>query len=196
MVRRTGQVIDYQSRALADRFLDLVAAAATVDDPTHAWALTRTVAESWFKVLTYKDEYEVARLHRRADLDAVARDLGIDGPYSVRYQLHPPFLRRMGMKRKLPLGQTYEVGFAVLERMKRLRGTRFDVFGLDPDRRSERAVIVEFQALVTEALRDERLDYDERVRIAASVSSIKGYGPIKERAIEEWRDQVRELRAG
>ena len=193
LVRRAAQAIDYQSVAHAGRFLDLVETIGGTDDAAHGWTLTRTVAESWFKVLTYKDEYEVARLHRAADYEAVARDLGIEGDYTVKYHLHPPFLRRMGMKRKLPMGKPYDVGFGVLERMKRLRGTPFDLFGRDPDRRTERAVIVEFEQLVTTIVTDGRLDYDTRVRLAGSVGSIKGYSEIKERAVDEWRAEVRRL---
>jgi len=179
--------------AHAGRFLDLVETVAATDDAAHGWTLTRTVAEAWFKVLTYKDEYEVARLHRAADYEAVARDLGIEGDYTVKYHLHPPFLRRMGMKRKLPMGKPYDVGFGVLERMKRLRGTPFDLFGRDPDRRTERAVIVEFEQLAGTIVIDGRLDYDTRVRLAGSVDSIKGYSEIKERAVDGWRAEVRRL---
>jgi indolepyruvate ferredoxin oxidoreductase len=193
LIRRTAQAIDYQSEAYGRRFLDLVAVAAATDDATRGWILTRAVAESWFKVLTYKDEYEVARLHRQVDYDAVARDLGIDGPYTVRYHLHPPTLRRMGLKRKLPMGKPYAMGFAALEKMKRLRGTRLDVFGYDPDRKTERAMIVEYERLVEDAVVDERLEYSTRVRLADSVMSVKGYAEIKERAVEEWRAEVRRL---
>jgi indolepyruvate ferredoxin oxidoreductase len=193
LIRRTAQAIDYQSAAHGRRFLDLVATASAADDAAHGWILTRAVAEAWFKVLTYKDEYEVARLHRQVDYDAVARDLGIEGPYTVRYHLHPPTLRRMGLKRKLPMGKPYALGFAALERMKRLRGTAFDPFGYDPDRKTERAVILEYERLVSDIVADGGLDYATRVLIADSVSSIKGYGPIKERAVEEWRAEVRRL---
>ena len=61
------------------------------------------MAEGWFKVLTYKDEYEVARLHLRLDLDDVADELGLDGGYRVQYHLHPPTLRRLGRERKIAL---------------------------------------------------------------------------------------------
>src|SRR5262249_1596066 len=79
LTRRAAQVVDYQHRALSERYLALVQRAAAADDAAHDWALTRAVAESWFKVLTYKDEYEVARLHLKVDYDKVAHDLGIDG---------------------------------------------------------------------------------------------------------------------
>ncbi len=193
LIRRTAQAIDYQSPAHGRRFLELVELVAGTEDAARGWILTRAVAESWFKVLTYKDEYEVARLHRQADYDAVARDLGIEGDYTIRYHLHPPILRRMGMKRKLPMGKPYAAGFRVLARMKRLRGTAFDPFGYDPDRKTERAVIVEYERLVRDTVADPGLDYATRVRIADSVSSIKGYAEIKERAVDAWRTEVRRL---
>ncbi|HET6951236.1 MAG TPA: indolepyruvate ferredoxin oxidoreductase family protein [Acidimicrobiales bacterium] len=195
LARRAAQAVDYQDAARAERFLDLVERAAAVDDAAQGWALTRAVAESWFKLLTYKDEYEVARLHRRVDYDRVAGDLGIDGPYSVTYHLHPPVLRRLGLKRKLPMGRPYELAFAALARMKRLRGTPFDVFGRDPDRRMERAVIEEYERLLDESLRaGPALPYDALVRIAGSALAVKGYGPIKETAVAAWREHVAELR--
>ncbi|HXR27713.1 MAG TPA: indolepyruvate ferredoxin oxidoreductase family protein, partial [Candidatus Baltobacteraceae bacterium] len=90
LIRRAAQVVDYSGPRLAKRFLDLVERVAAGDDADRGWALTRAVAESWFKILTYKDEYEVARLHLAADYDRIARDLGIEGAYKVTYHLHPP----------------------------------------------------------------------------------------------------------
>ncbi|HEY3880532.1 MAG TPA: indolepyruvate ferredoxin oxidoreductase family protein [Trebonia sp.] len=193
LTRRAAQVIDYQDARLAARFLGLVLRAAERDDEARGWALTRAVAESWFKLLTYKDEYEVARLHLAADYGEVARDLGIEGPFSVTYHLHPPVLRRLGMKKKLPLGAPYALAFRVLRPMKRLRGTPLDVFGWDHDRRTERAVIAEYEHLVNEALSDEALADETLVRLAVSAQSIKGYGPVKEAAVTAWRTQVAAL---
>jgi len=194
LVRRASQVIDYQDAALAKRFLKLVEQAAQADDDAHGWALSRAVAESWFKLLTYKDEYEVARLHLKVDYDHVANELGIDGPYSVTYHLHPPTLRRLGRTSKLPMGTPYRLSFHVLRRMKRLRGTPFDVFGWDRERRLERAVIEEYRQLVEELLGPETAQpYDSLVRLAASAMAIKGYGPIKVAAVDRWRSEVAEL---
>jgi indolepyruvate ferredoxin oxidoreductase len=78
----------------------------------------------------------------------------------------------------------YELSFRVLRRMKRLRGTPFDPFGWLPDRRMERALIGEYEALMDG---NSGLEYTERVRVATSVMSIKGYGPVKERAVAAWR---------
>ena len=96
LTRRAAQAIDYQDSRLAGRYLDLVERVAARDDAGHGWQLTRAVAEAWHKLLTYKDEYEVARLHLGADYGKAARDLGIEGPYSVTYHLHPPVLRWLG----------------------------------------------------------------------------------------------------
>lgn len=190
LVRRTAQVIDYDDVDRAERYLDLVARASSHDDLSHDWALTRTVTEAWFKLLTYKDEYEVARLHLKADYDAMARDLGIDGPYKVTYHLHPPALRRLGLQKKLPMGKPYELAFRALRRMKGLRGTPLDVFGWDRDRRMERKLIDEYEQLVNDAL-ERGASYDDLVDLANSPMTIKGYGPIKERAVAAWRERVR-----
>ncbi len=194
--RRAAQAIDYQDQTRAKRFLDLVEEAARHDDATNGWALTRAVAESWFKLLTYKDEYEVARLHLKADYGRISRELGIEGPYTVKYHLHPPTLRRMGLSRKLPMGKSYDVAFRALRHMKRLRETRFDPFGWDPDRRTERALIEEYERVVHEILAPGAdLPYDVQVRVAESAMAIKGYGPIKEAAVARWRQEVSHLYA-
>ncbi|OHV39227.1 indolepyruvate ferredoxin oxidoreductase [Pseudofrankia sp. EUN1h] len=192
LVRRAAQAIDYQDAARATRFLGLVATAAGRDAADHGWALTRAVAESWFKLLTYKDEYEVARLHLLADHAQTAADLGIDGPYKVTYHLHPPSLRRMGLKHKLPAARPWAVMFHGLRTMRRLRGTPFDIFGLDRDRRLERAVIKEYEALVTGNLTAGR-PYADLVTLAESAQMIKGYESIKAAAVDRWRAQVAQL---
>jgi indolepyruvate ferredoxin oxidoreductase len=197
VTRRTAQVIDYQDADRAIRFLDLVERAVAVDGPDRDWALTDAVSESWFKLLTYKDEYEVARLHLQADYAHAARQLGIDGPYTVKYHLHPPALRRLGLSRKLPLGASYRAAFVVLSRMKRVRGTRLDLFGWDRDRRMERALIEEYEALMVPALAADPGDgYPRLVELAASALEIKGYGPVKDAAVVHWRAAVDEWKGG
>jgi indolepyruvate ferredoxin oxidoreductase len=195
LIRRTAQVFDYQDEARARRYLDLVERAARRDSAAGEWALTRAVAAGWYKLLTYKDEYEVARLHLRVDHERLARSLGIAGPYAVKYHLHPPVLRRLGLQKKLPLGAPYEVAFQVLQRMKRLRGTPFDPFGWDRDRRMERALIDDYDQLLAEVLVPETaVPYDVQVAIAESVMDVKGYGPVKEAAVARWREQVAGMR--
>ena len=188
LVRRTAQVVDYQGASLGQRYLDLVARAAASDDAAHAWALTEAVAEGWFRVLTYKDEYEVARLHLRLDLDEVAAELGIEGGYTAEYHLHPPTLRRLGAKRKVAIGSgSARAAFRALAAMRRVRGTKLDVFGMAKHRREERQLIDEYEQVVRSAL--ER-PYDDAVAAATSIQSVRGYEEIKSHAIAEWRASV------
>ncbi len=194
--RRAAQVVDYQDVALAETFLGLVGRVAATDDADRDWKLTQALAQSWFKLLTYKDEYEVARLHLKVDYDEVARELGIQGPYSVAYHLHPPVLRRLGMRKKLVLGPSYAVAFRALRRMRHLRGTPWDVFGWDRDRRMERGLVGEFRQAVEASLADASQTYDDRVAVAESALAIKGYAQVKEQSVQRWRDTVAGLRRG
>ena len=107
--------------------------------------LAEAVARQLFKLMAYKDEYEVARLH----LDAVERaKLGAEFGEDARiyFMLHPPLLRALGLKRKLKLGRWFVPAFRLLYRMRRLRGTRLDPFGPAKVRRVERELITEYEA--------------------------------------------------
>ena len=158
------------------------------------WALSKAVIAGWHKLLTYKDEYEVARLHAATDYGAIARDLGIGGDYALRYHLHPTWARRMGAKKKLVFGGWFGSVFGALRHMKGLRGTPFDVFGWDSERRLERAIADEYEAMIGGAI--GAIDYDRLVELAASPSLVKGYGPVKERNIARWRERTAELVRG
>lgn len=188
VTRRTAQVIDYQNARLARRYLDLIAKSAVSDSADRDWALTRAVAESWYKLLTYKDEYEVARLHLATDYEAVARELGIETEYDLRFHLHPMLFRRLGLQHKVAMGRPFAAAFHVLKRLKGLRGTPFDLFGWDSDHRLERAVIGEYEQALTQGL--ATLPYDEAVQLAQSALEVRGYGPVKARMVAAWRAHV------
>ena len=181
--RRCAQLLDYQGPARARRWLDLVGRAAAVDDAGHEHALTRAVAEGWFKLLTYKDEYEVARLHLRLDLGRGQR---------VRYHLHPPVLRRLGMDHKIAVGgRSGRALFRGLAGLRHLRGTPLDVFGYARHRREERQVAEEYAGLVEAALAGLTPDgYAAAVDLARSVEEIRGYEDIKSASIARWRAAV------
>ena len=190
--RRAAQLIDYQDAALARRWLGLVEAAAAADDAAHDFALTEAVAEGWFKLLTYKDEYEVARLHLRLDLDQAARGLGLRDGYQARYQLHPPTLRRLGVDHKIGVGAAWgRVMFRGLAAMRRVRGTPFDIFGYERHRREERQVAEDYAGMMGAVLaRVTPATYDDAVALARSASMIRGYEDIKSGSIERWRAET------
>jgi indolepyruvate ferredoxin oxidoreductase len=186
--RRIAQVIDYQSTKLAREYLRLVQLVAERDlDQSHE--LTTAVTDSWFKLLTYKDEYEVARLHLGIDWGDLAREAGVTDSFRVKFQLHPPILRSLGMNRKIALDRTARPAFTLLRAMRRLRGTPLDLFGWSRHRREERAVVREYRTKMEYLALRPIDDYGAAVLLARLPMDIKGYGDIKSAAISRWRSQ-------
>ncbi|GAA2313251.1 indolepyruvate ferredoxin oxidoreductase family protein [Nonomuraea roseoviolacea subsp. roseoviolacea] len=148
-------------------------------------------ARGLHKLMAYKDEYEVARLH----LDPVERarrerEFGPDAVVSVL--LHPPVLRAMGMKRKIELRRSAPVLFRGLRAARALRGTAFDVFGRAQVRRVERELVAEYRDLVRAALNRLTPATAEVVtEIAGLPDLIRGYEDIKLARVAEFRERAR-----
>jgi len=192
---RVPELIAYQDARYAARYVDGVrrvalAERAAVPGETR---LSEAVARYLFKLMAYKDEYEVARLHLQADLPrSLAAELG--GPVRVAYHLHPPTVRTLGWKRKIRLGAWFDGVFRLLVRMRRLRGTAFDPFGHAEVRRVERALIREYEGLIAAAVRELSAEtYERAVRLARLPDLIRGYEAIKLRNVERFRDEARAL---
>ncbi|MEW9548134.1 indolepyruvate ferredoxin oxidoreductase family protein [Nonomuraea sp. NPDC050783] len=153
-------------------------------------AIALAYARGLHKLMAYKDEYEVARLH----LDPVERarrerEFGADARVSVL--LHPPVLRAMGMKRKIELRRSAPVLFRGLRAARVLRGTSFDVFGLARVRRVERELVGEYRALVRAAL--DRLTPAAAgavAELAGLPELIRGYEDIKLARVAEFRERA------
>ncbi len=149
-----------------------------VDPERHE--ITHAVIRNLYKLLAYKDEYEVARLYLQPAFDASMRTT-FANPRQVRYQLHPPLLRALGLDRKLSLRPAVaRPAFRALRALRRLRGTPFDLFGYAKLRRTERELIGWYQDLVTRSL--ERLrphNHDLVVALANLPDRIRGYEHIK-----------------
>ncbi|HEY3970938.1 MAG TPA: DUF6537 domain-containing protein, partial [Solirubrobacteraceae bacterium] len=192
---RLKDLLDYQGTALAQRYLKTVqrVAEAERDAVPGRTELSEAVARYLYKLLAYKDEYEVARLH----LDpAFQRQMEEEFPSaSFRYKLHPPMLRAIGLKRKLSLHPAVVMPtFRLLRRLRRLRGTRMDPFGYARVRKVERRVIEDYGAAVEAtigALAAER--YDRAVELATLPEIVRGYEEIKLRNVEEFDRRMREL---
>jgi indolepyruvate ferredoxin oxidoreductase len=189
--RRADFLTGYQNQALADRYMALV---QRVRDAEHSDdALVEAVARSYFKLLAYKDEYEVARLHTQTDfLDSIRETYGKNA--RIRFHMAPPLLSRKkdgrGRPRKKEFGRGTISLLKLLARMRGLRGTPFDIFGLSQDRRTERALIKEFEQQVDELLPTLAADNVDRLQaIVASYMDIRGYGPVKDEAIEKTRSE-------
>nr|WP_051115008.1 indolepyruvate ferredoxin oxidoreductase family protein [Actinokineospora enzanensis] len=187
---RLPELVAYQDEAYAHRYLAAVRRVhAAEQEAGLPGTLSETVARNLFKLMAYKDEYEVARLHRGMQAEAEAKF----GPGTkIGYQLHPPMLRAMGMRRKLTLKRTARPAFAVLYAMRRLRGTAIDPFGHARLRKLERALVTEYEALV-ETLVANLDRYDVAVHIAGLPDLVRGYEDIKTAAIEDYRARLADL---
>ncbi|HYN52371.1 MAG TPA: DUF6537 domain-containing protein, partial [Thermoleophilaceae bacterium] len=156
--------------------------------------LAEAVARQLFKLMAYKDEYEVARLH----LDAVeqAKLRAEFGEHAkIWFNLHPPLLRSMGLERKLKLGPWFTPSFKALYRMRRLRGTKLDPFGRAEVRRTERELIAEYEAMVEDALARLTPDTHATVRELLELPDvIRGYEEIKLRNVMLFRKRAEALR--
>jgi len=197
IARRRDFLVDYQAHALADRyvaFVDKVRAAEaeiSKDD-----GLTRAVVHSYFRLLSYKDEYEVARLHAGTGfIDSLRKASGTGT--RLRFHLAPPLLASgrdaRGRPRKREFGAWIIPVFRVLAGLRRLRGTPFDIFGYTAERRMERALIRDFEQTLDRLL--ARLDADSLdaiIRIVGHYGDIRGYGPVKEQSVREARQSIRE----
>ncbi|MDE2395187.1 MAG: 2-oxoacid:acceptor oxidoreductase family protein, partial [Burkholderiales bacterium] len=182
VARRVEFLGAYQDAAYAARYQAFVEKVRAAEAPLGSTRLAEEVARGLFKLMAYKDEYEVARLHTDAAFtDRIASMF--EGDYKLVHHLAPPaFAKRneRGELVKRPFGPWMRSAFGVLAKMKGLRGTALDPFGRSEERRSERALIGEYQALVDEllgGLAKDRLGL--AVEIAAVAQEIRGYGHVK-----------------
>ncbi|MER2607267.1 MAG: indolepyruvate ferredoxin oxidoreductase family protein [Siculibacillus sp.] len=186
--RRVADLTAYQDAAWAERYAETVArvrAAEAVRRPGST-VLTETVARALHRLMTYKDEYEVARLWTDgAFLDTVSARF--TGAPRLVFHMAPPLLGGVGpdgRPRKRAFGPWMIRAMALLARFKRLRGTPFDPFGLTEERREERALIADYEATIERIVAELRPDnHDAAVRLAAVPDAVRGYGPVKRAAI-------------
>ena len=185
-------LVGYQNDALADRFATMIERVQSAEQAVHdSEQLSRAVAQAWFRLLSYKDEYEVARLHTRPEfLESVRRDFG--NRAKLRFHLAPPLLGgrkdARGRPGKREFGAWILPVFRVLAKLKRLRGTVLDIFGYTAERRMERRLIVEFEEMLNAALPE--LTAENHADLLSRVEAyldIRGFGPVKELAVQEMR---------
>jgi len=185
---RAADLTAYQNDAYAQRYVDRLAAVRAAETPLGGEALTRAAAINLYKLMAYKDEYEVARLY--AD-GAFAADLaGALTPGKMKVWLAPPILSGKGADgkpRKIAFGGwMLKYGFPVLARLKGLRGGPLDLFGATAERRMERALMADYEASLDRllaGLTPARLE--TAVKVASVPDQIRGYGAIKDAAVVE-----------
>jgi indolepyruvate ferredoxin oxidoreductase len=182
---RVPELVAYQDADYARRYAAVVAGTVGADP-----RLAEAIATGLYKLMAYKDEYEVARLSLDPALGASVRAQFGDGA-RYAWKLHPPVLRAMGMQRKLTLGRWFRPGYQTLRAMRRLRGTRLDPFGVAEVRRVERELAAEYVDLVPTLLALD--DVDRAVEIAGLPDMVRGYEQIKLDNVARYRARLAEL---
>ena len=192
VARRATFLTEYQNSAYAARYKALVDKVHAVEQTKTAGTtgLTEAVARYAFKLMAYKDEYEVARLYTSGDFEKRIRDT-FDGDYKIHFNLAPPLFARRdseGRLRKSEYGSWVFAAFKLLARMKGLRGGTFDLFGYTAERRMERALIEEYFTTVGELIAGlDRDNHALAVEIASIPEHIRGFGHVKEQHLAEAR---------
>jgi indolepyruvate ferredoxin oxidoreductase len=189
---RIGELIDYQDVAYAAAYVDFVLVTAAREEAVAPGRqdVTHAVIRNLYKLMAYKDEYEVARLHLKPALRAGMRGL-FAAPRRIHWHLHPPLLRALGLRRKLRLGPWFAPALRALRALRRLRGTAFDPFGYAEVRREERRLVPWYRDIVVAALAAPGPDaHDRAIQLARLPESIRGYEDIKLRSIAKVRGQA------
>ena len=200
IAHRSAHLTEYQSGRLAKRYRNLVnqvrdaATRGGYGDP-----LPRAVAVNYAKLLTYKDEYEVARLFTDGKFEKQLRDQ-FEGEFKFNFNLAPPILGggtdALGRPKKRAFGSWMMPVFRMLARMRFLRGTPLDIFGYSADRRLERDLIAGYEKDVATVLGLlSPANADIAIEILSLPDRIRGYGPVKEKAIADAKARYAQLAA-
>ena len=187
VTKRIAFLTDYQDAAYASQYSEFVnkvkaAEVAIVDGKP--LRLTEAVAKYLFKLMAYKDEYEVARLYTDGKFQKKIADM-FEGDYAIHFHLAPPLFAKhdaQGHLIKQHYGPWMMKVFGVLAKMKSLRGSMFDVFGYTAERRTERALVVEYKQTIQQLLPLLNTgNLASAVAVASVPEDIRGYGHVKER---------------
>jgi indolepyruvate ferredoxin oxidoreductase len=193
--KRVEFLTAYQNAAYAQSYADFVgkvraAEASAVGGDKHP--LTEAVARYLFKLMAYKDEYEVARLHTDAAFRVKVESM-FEGDFKLAYHLAPPLLARkneMGELQKSRFGSWVRIVFGLLAPLKVLRGTALDVFGYTQERREERALVGEYRQAIESFLPTLCADNrDAAATFARLPEQIRGFGHVKARHLHAVRQQ-------
>ena len=196
---RSEELAAYQSARYAHRYEKLVECVrkSEADRARGCQGLAEAVARSYFKLLAYKDEYEVARLYSDGRFEESLRRQ-FEGEEKRTVHLAPPLFAKRdpetGVLRKREYGPWVFTAFRILARFKRLRGTPLDVFGYTHERRTERRLVAEYEATVRELAAG--LGHENHAlacEIAGLPERVRGFGHVKSRSVEEFRRHNAEL---
>ncbi len=207
IAKRVEFLTAYQNTAYADTYLNFVHKVrdveASIADKNAAvlkLPLTDAVVRNLFKLMAYKDEYEVARLHSDGTFEKKIGAM-FEGDYKLNYHLAPPLLAKKndrGELQKQPFGPWMLTSFKLLAKLKGLRGTAFDIFGRSAERQMERALISEYRHSMEQVLQQlNAQNLSTVLELARIPEQIKGFGHVKERNVAaarlKWADLMKSI---
>ena len=199
VARRVNELTRYQDAAYARKYSDFVAHVDTVEQERGKGltGLAIAVAQNYFKLMAYKDEYEVARLYSDpAFLKKIQTQF--EGDYQLRFHLAPPLISRLdpvtGEAEKREFGPWMMNVFKTLTKLKGLRGGAFDIFGYTAERRMERRLVDDYEQTVRALLKDLNTEnHAIAVQIAAVPEQIRGFGHVKIKQLDTAKAREAEL---
>jgi indolepyruvate ferredoxin oxidoreductase len=187
---RMARLTDYQDAAYAQLYQSIVGRVQTTEAPLGKTLLSETVARQLYRLMAYKDEYEVARLHTQTGFMERLQN-SFEGDFKVHYHLAPPLWSKRNSQGELvkrKFGPVMLTGFKLLAKLKGLRGTKLDFFGKTEERQTERTLIREYMAHIERNLTQlSEQTHAHAVKVAQVPENIKGYGHVKERNIRAAR---------
>jgi indolepyruvate ferredoxin oxidoreductase len=183
--RRYDFLVDYQDKAYADRYVSFVQKVAREETRLGLKGLTEAVAQSYYRLLAIKDEYEVARLYTNGDFMRRLKQQ-FEGDFKLQFHLAPPLIARRdphtGELKKTTYGPWVFKVFKILAKGKRLRGTVFDLFSYTKERRMERQMVVDYEITMGKVLVQlTSKNHAIACQIAALPQTVRGFGHVKER---------------
>jgi indolepyruvate ferredoxin oxidoreductase len=187
---RMARLTDYQDKAYAQLYQSIVSRVQATEAPLGKTLLSDTVARQLYRLMAYKDEYEVARLHTQTGFMERIQN-SFEGDFKVHYHLAPPLWAKRNSQGELvkrKFGPIMLTGFKLLAKLKGLRGTKLDYFGKTEERQTERALIREYMQHIDRVLDSLNSEtHAHAVKVAQVPENIKGYGHVKERNIRAAR---------
>jgi indolepyruvate ferredoxin oxidoreductase len=197
--RRVEFLTDYQDAAYAERYEAFVAKVRQAEAKLgRGEALSKAVAKSLFKLMAYKDEYEVARLYTDGRFEERLKAT-FAGDFKIGFHLAPPLLARrdaQGRLLKAQYGSWMRQAFKLLAKLKFLRGTAFDPFGKTEERRMERQLIDDYRASIEALLpRLSEGNLKQAVELAGLPEQVRGFGHVKLESLRKAQARWRELEA-